>query len=65
MLERWCSFVVNIIAGSITLALVLAAVVTRDAIDPALVGIALVYCLQLMGLTSWTIMTFVQLENQV
>lgn len=28
--------------------------------NPAMVGLALVYCLQLMGLGSWTMMLFVQ-----
>ena len=63
LLERWSSFFLNLLASTITLALCLTTVLLRDEIDVALVGIALVYCLQLMGLTSWTMMTFVQLES--
>lgn len=38
------------------------AVATSGSGNAAVIGLALVYCLQLMGLTSWTMMTFVQLE---
>ena len=63
LLERWTSFYLNLIAGTITCVLVVVAVMTRGAIDVTVVGLALVYCLQLLGLTSWTMMTFVALES--
>jgi ABC-type multidrug transport system fused ATPase/permease subunit len=63
MTERWTSAWLNLIAGTITTTLIVVAVVTRGTIDMALVGLALVYCLQLLGLTSWTMMTFVATES--
>ena len=65
MLERWISLYINLAVSVLGLALILVAVSTKDAIDPAIVGLALVYCLQLMGMSSWTIMLFVQLESHM
>eukprot|EP00039_Didymoeca_costata_P003406 m.67460 g.67460 ORF g.67460 m.67460 type:complete len:1335 (+) comp11890_c0_seq2:239-4243(+) len=63
LLERWISTCFNSAASIFGSMLVLVAVASRDHIDPALVGLALVYCLQLMGLASWTMMVFVQVES--
>eukprot|EP00038_Savillea_parva_P006061 m.161407 g.161407 ORF g.161407 m.161407 type:complete len:1586 (+) comp12073_c0_seq1:309-5066(+) len=62
LLERWISTYMNLAATLFGTALVVVAVVARDQVDPAMVGLALVYSLQLMGLSSWTMMVFVQVE---
>ena len=65
MLERWISVYLNLSVSILGVVLVLVAVFTKKLIDPALVGLALVYCLQLMGLSAWTVMLFVQLESHM
>lgn len=62
LLERWISTYMNLAATVFGTTIVLVAVLARDQVDPALVGLALVYSLQLMGLSSWTMMIFVQVE---
>ena len=79
MLDRWNSMRLNGIMSMYATCLFLAAILIRrepmlasstsssstssSAFDPSVVGLALVYSLQLMGLSSWTAMTFVQTEN--
>eukprot|EP00040_Diaphanoeca_grandis_P032579 m.197814 g.197814 ORF g.197814 m.197814 type:complete len:1463 (-) comp32668_c0_seq4:261-4649(-) len=63
LLEQWLSMYLNLGMAILSVSLVLVAVCAPGSIDPALVGLSLVYCLQLMGLSSWTVMMFVQVES--
>ena len=65
VIEKWASVQVNSIASVLILALTNAAVLLRHEayVDPALVGLAVVYSLQLMGLCSWTIKQFANVES--
>eukprot|EP00041_Stephanoeca_diplocostata_P026627 m.720956 g.720956 ORF g.720956 m.720956 type:complete len:1460 (+) comp23010_c0_seq3:362-4741(+) len=65
LLERWISTYLNLAASVFGATLVVVAVVARGTFNPAMVGLALVYCLQLMGLGSWTMMLFVQVESNM
>ena len=76
MLDRWNSMRLNGVMSIYAACLFLAAILVqrqRDEspsndsgsglLDPTVIGLSLVYALQLMGLSSWTAFTFVQTEN--
>jgi len=65
LMERWVSLFMNLVAALITATLAFVGVAIRGQADPVLFGLALVYALQLMGLSSWTVKTFVELESSM
>ena len=64
-MTRWSSIHVNLTASVFILLLTLLGASLKRTLDTSLLALAFVYSLQLMGMTSWTIMTLVQLENEL
>ena len=65
ILTRWSSINVNTIASIFILLLTILGTSLRRVLDTNLLSLAFVYSLQLMGMTSWTVMALVQLENEL
>ena len=65
ILMRWSSIHVNITASMFILLLTILGTSLRRVLDTNLLALAFVYSLQLMGMTSWTVMSLVQLENEL
>lgn len=65
LLERWVFLFMNLVAAVISTTLAFVGVGIRGRADPVLFGLALVYSLQLMGLSSWTVKVFVELESSM
>lgn len=55
----------NVLSASVAFGLMVTSIFVRDRIDPNLVALALVYCMQLMGLGSFTVKLFVTLESNL
>ena len=65
ILTRWSSINVNTTASVFILLLTILGTSLRRVLDTNLLSLAFVYSLQLMGMTSWTVMALVQLENEL
>ncbi len=68
MSSRWIAMRMDLIAGCVTLSMSILVVVLTDVgsrLNPSVVGLALVYALQLVGILQWTVRLVIETENNM
>ncbi|RUS69501.1 hypothetical protein EGW08_022736 [Elysia chlorotica] len=63
--SRWLGVRLDWLSVIFTASVVYSSLLTADAMDPAFVGLSVVYTMNLMGLFQWAVRQSVELENQM